>query len=83
MNVNSATALILELKRFEAPLLSNDDPRFSWLKYQFFKYFEDWLTIIEVEPGVYEKSEKLKMFVSSYIYKGHKNKCTYCHRTYI
>ena len=37
----------------------------NWLKHQFLKYFEDWLTTIKVRPGVYEKSEKQKMFISS------------------
>ena len=54
---SSTTALTCELKPFDAPFLSTDDPRFSWLK-QFTKYFEDWLTTVEVRPGVYEKFEK-------------------------
>ena len=29
------------------PFLSTDDPRFSWLKNQFSKHFEDWLGSIE------------------------------------
>ena len=58
MNVSSTIALTRELKPFETPFLSIDDPRFSWLK-----YFEDWLTTIEVRPGVHEKSEKQKMFM--------------------
>ena len=32
-------------------------------------------------PGVYEKSEKVKMFIKSKTYDGHKNHCTNCHRT--
>ena len=63
MNVSSTIALTRELKPFETPFLSIDDPRFSWLKYQILKYFEDWLTTIEVRPGVHEKSEKQKMFM--------------------
>ena len=31
----------------------------------FFKYFEDWLRSIEEGAGVYTKSEKQKMFISS------------------
>ena len=41
MNVSSTTSLTRELKPFEAPFLSTDDPRFSWLKHQNLKYFED------------------------------------------
>ena len=42
--------------------MSTDNPRFSWLKYQILKNFEDWLTTSEVRPGLYEKSaEKLKI----------------------
>ena len=62
MNVGSTTNLTRELKPLEAPFLPTDDPRFLWLKYQMFSYFEDWLKTIEVRSGVYEKSEKQKMF---------------------
>ena len=41
----------------------NDDPRFLQLLYQILKYFENWLTTIEVRPGVNEKSWKQKMFI--------------------
>ena len=58
MNVIITTALTRELKPFEAPFLSADEPWFSWLKYQFSEYFKDCLTKNEVKPGVYEKSEK-------------------------
>ena len=58
MNVSSTTASSRELKPFNAPFSSIDDPRFSWLKNQFLKYFEDWLRSIEERPGVYTKSEK-------------------------
>ena len=63
MNVRSTTALTRELKPLEAPLLPTDDPRFLWLKYQILIYFEDWLNTTDVRPGVYEKSEKQKMFI--------------------
>ena len=65
MNVRSAAVLTRELKPFEGPFLSTDDPWFLRLKHQFLKYFEDWLTIIEVRLGVYELSEKQEMFISS------------------
>ena len=63
MNVSSTTALTCELKPLQAPFLLTDDPRFLWLKYQVLLYFKDWLKTIEVGPGVYEKSEKQRMFV--------------------
>ena len=50
------------MKRFAVPFLSTDDPRFSGLKYQILKYFDDWFTATEVGPRVYNKSEKQKMF---------------------
>ena len=62
MNVGSTTALSRKLNPLEAPFLPTDDPRFLWLKYQILIYFEDRLKTIEVRPGVYEKSEKQKMF---------------------
>ena len=37
MNVSSKTASSRELKTFNAPFSSTDDPRFSWLKNQFLK----------------------------------------------
>ena len=52
MNDCSTTALMHELKPFEAPFLSTDDPQFLWWKHQILKYFEDWLKTIEVRPGV-------------------------------
>ena len=63
MNVTSTTTLTCELKRLEAPFLSTYDLRFSWLKHQILKYFEDWLKAIEVRPGMSEKSEKQKTFI--------------------
>ena len=58
------------MKPFNVPFTSTDDPRFSWLKNQFSKYFEDWLKSIEERPGAYTKSEKQKMFISSQTYEG-------------
>ena len=58
MNVSSITKLTLNRL-----FLPTDDPRFLWLKYQILSYFEDWLKTIEVRSGVYEKSEKKKMFI--------------------
>ena len=63
VNVSCRTALTHELKPFEVPFLSTDDPRFSRLKYHILKPLEDWLTTIGVRPGVYEKSEKQNMFI--------------------
>ena len=55
MNVSSTTASSRELKPFNASFLSTDDPRFSRLKNQFLKYFEDWLRSIEERPrGIYK-----------------------------
>ena len=70
INVSSTTASSRELKPFDPPFSSTDDLRFSWLKNQFLKYFEDWLRSTEERPGLYTKSEKQKMFISSQTYKG-------------
>ena len=59
-------ALTRELKALEAPFLPTDDPWILWLKYQILIYFEG-LKTTEVRPGVYEKSEKQKMFIESQI----------------
>ena len=71
MNVSNTTVLTRELKPFDVPFLSADDPWFSWPKDQFLKYFEDWLVAFEVRPEVYEKTEKQKMLISSQTYEGH------------
>ena len=63
MNVGSTTALTSKLKPLEALFLSTDDPRFLWLKYQILICFEDWLKIIEIRPGVYEKSERKNVYI--------------------
>ena len=42
-----------ELKPFNAPFLSTDDPRFFMAKKSIFKIFEDWLKSIEERPGAY------------------------------
>ena len=63
VNVSSTTALRRELKPLEAPILPTDDPQFLFLKYQIFICFEDWLKTTEVKPGVYENSEKQKLFI--------------------
>ena len=66
VNVSRTTALTRELKPFEAPFLSNDDPRFLWLKHQFLKYFEGWLTTIEVRTGIHEKyGKQKKLFITT------------------
>ena len=52
-----------ELKPLEAPFLSTDDLRFLWLKYQILMYFGNCLKTIEVRPGLYQKSEKQKLFI--------------------
>ena len=64
------TAWSHELRPFNAPFSSTDDPRFSWLKNQFLKYFEDWLGSLEERTGAYTKFEEQKMFISSQTYKG-------------
>ena len=69
MNVSSTTVLPRELKPFNALSLSTDDSRFSWLKNQLLKYFEDWFRSIDARPGVYTKSKKQKIFISSQTYK--------------
>ena len=52
-----------ELKPLEVPFLLTDDPWFLRLEYQSLIYFEDWLKSIEIKPGIYEKTEKQKMFI--------------------
>ena len=37
MSISSTKALTCELKPFEAPFFSTDDPRISWLKHQLLK----------------------------------------------
>ena len=44
MNVSITITFTSELKPFDAPFLSTDDPRLLLLKYQFLTYFENWST---------------------------------------
>ena len=80
MNVSSKTASSGKLKPFNASFLSTDDPRFSQLKNQFLKYFEDWLRSNEERPGAYAESGTQKMFISSHTY-GSLKITVQCHRT--
>ena len=70
MNVGSITASLRELKPFNAPFSSTDDPHFTWLKNLFLKYFYGWLRSIEERPGANTKSEKQKMFIPPQTYEG-------------
>ena len=54
-NVSSTTASSCKSKPINAPFSSTDDPRFSWLKNQYLKYFEDWLSSVEERPGPWYK----------------------------
>ena len=64
---NCTTSYSHELKPFNAPFSSTDDPCFFVAKRSVFKIF--W-TRNETKPGVYKKSEKQRMFVSSQTYEG-------------
>ena len=70
MNVSSTTASSSQQKPFKASISSTNDPRFSWLKNQFLRYFEDWLRSVKEGSGAYTKSEKQKMFISLQTYEG-------------
>ena len=70
MNVSNTKSPSRQLKPFNAPFTSVDDPRSSWLKDEFLKYFEDWLESIEERPGNFSKKAKVKMFISQETYKG-------------
>ena len=67
------SVLTLELKPFEAPFLSNNASRFLSLKHKFLKKLEDWLTTIEVRPGVYEKPDTQKCLCHRKSIKGIKS----------
>ena len=74
MSASIRTALTRELKPFEAPLLSTNDPQFLWPKYHILKYFEDWLKT-KVWNG---KSEKQKnVYIITNLWRAYKNHCTY------
>ena len=47
-----------------------NDPRFSWLRNVFLKYFQDWLNSVEQRQGNFTKDARKKMFISSQIYEG-------------
>ena len=53
-----------------APFTSVNDPRFSWLRNVFLKYFQDWLNSTEQRQGNFTKDAGQKMFISSQTYEG-------------
>ena len=68
MNVSSTTASSRELKPFNAPFSSIEDPWFSWLKNQFLKYFKDWFRSIEERTEDIQNLRNRKC-LSSQVYK--------------
>ena len=53
-----------------APFTSVNDPRFSWLRNVFLKYFPDWLNSVEQRQGNFTKDARQNMFISSQTYEG-------------
>ena len=52
------------------PFTSVNDPRFSWLRNVFLKYFQDWLNSVEQRQGNVTKDARQKIFISSQTYEG-------------
>ena len=59
-----------ERKLLLAPFTSVNDPRFSWLRNVFLKYFQDWLNFVEQRQGNFTKDARQKKFISSQTYEG-------------
>ena len=58
---------MFEVKPFEALFLATDTPP-VFVDKTSLKYFEDWSTTVEIRTGLYEKSKKQRMFISTKIY---------------
>ena len=64
MNIRNTQSHKFERKPMLAPFTSVNDPRFSWLRNVFPKYFKDWLNSVEQRQGNFTKDARQKMFIS-------------------
>ena len=64
MNVKNVNAHQFERKPNLVPFNSVNDPRFSWLRNVFLKYFKDGLYSIEEWQGYFTQKDRQKMFIS-------------------
>ena len=70
VNVKNSSEYETKLKPFLKPFNSTNDPRFSWLRNVFLKYFSDWWDSIEQRPGDFNQTQKGSMFISWQTYEG-------------
>ena len=72
MNIRYINSHKFELEPSLLPFSRVDDPRFSWLRNVFLRYFEDWLASVEQRPGNFSRNAKGKMFIFQQTYEGFK-----------
>ena len=70
VNVRNPNEHITKAKPFLAPFTSVNDPRFSWLRNVFLKYFTDWLESIEHCPGNFNRTARSSMFIAWQTFEG-------------
>ena len=70
MNIRDTRSHEYKRKPALAPFSSVNDPRFSWLRNVFLKYFEDWLVSISQRPGNFSRNAQSKMFITHQTYEG-------------
>ena len=69
MNIRNTQSHEFERKPMLAPFTSVNDPRFSWHRNVFLKYFQDWLNSVEQRQVNFTKDARQKMFISSQTYE--------------
>ena len=70
MNIRNTQSHEFERKRMLPPFTSVNDPRFSWPRFVFLKYFPDWLNSVEQRQGNFTKDALQKMLIASETYEG-------------
>ena len=70
VNVRNPNEHLHKAKPFLAVFTSINDPRFSWLRNVFLKYFNDWRNSIEQRAGNFNKTAQSSMFISWQTHEG-------------
>ena len=70
LNVRNKEECKIKRKPNLKPYSDVNDERFSWLKNEFLRYFQEWKNSIENRPGDFTKNAKSNMFLSWQTYEG-------------
>ena len=65
LNVQNKEEYKIKRKPNLKPYSDVNDVRFSWLKNEFLRYFQEWKNSIEIRPGDFTKNAQSNMFLSN------------------